>query len=122
MRDREVFLVAGPGIPSSRRPLAQCFPRTLCRPTGPTLGIRTFGSLDGIRGLCILAVLSRHHSGPENQVNFSKRGFLGVDMFFVLSGFLIVTLLLREATARGGSTWKKFMRVGRSGSSPSTTC
>ena len=71
------------------------------------LGIRTFGSLDGVRGLCILAVLW-HHTGPESQVHFSQRGFLGVDMFFVLSGFLIVTLLLRERDRTGGISLKKF--------------
>ena len=71
------------------------------------LSTRTFGSLDGVRGLCILAVLW-HHAGPESQMPFFQRGFLGVDMFFVLSGFLIVTLLLRERDRTDGINLKKF--------------
>ena len=64
---------------------------------------RTFGSLDGVRGLCILGVVWHHVLGES-----FKRGFLGVDMFFVLSGFLIVTLLLRERDRRGTISLKKF--------------
>jgi peptidoglycan/LPS O-acetylase OafA/YrhL len=71
------------------------------------LATRTFGSLDGVRGLCILAVLW-HHTGSESQWPIFQRGFLGVDMFFVLSGFLIVTLLLRERDRTGGISLKKF--------------
>lgn len=52
---------------------------------------KRFGSLDGVRGLSILAVIWHH--GPHGGRSV---GFLGVDMFFVLSGFLITTLLLRE--------------------------
>lgn len=56
---------------------------------------RYFKSLDGVRFLSILAVVWHHSLPPDLSMAFG-RGFLGVDMFFVLSGYLIVTLLLRE--------------------------
>ncbi len=64
---------------------------------------RDFGSLDGLRGLSIAAVVW-HHTVPPGTRAFlpgARLGFLGVDLFFVLSGFLIVTLLLRERERRG---------------------
>lgn len=64
------------------------------------LATRTFGSLNGIRALSIIAVVW-HHSPARNVWAGSARGFLGVDLFFVISGFLIVTLLLRERDRRG---------------------
>jgi peptidoglycan/LPS O-acetylase OafA/YrhL len=48
-------------------------------------------ALDGLRAVAILAVLGFHFPGP-----FVDGGFLGVDLFFVLSGFLITTLLYVE--------------------------
>lgn len=50
-------------------------------------------ALDGIRALAVLAVLA-YHIGTR-----LKGGFIGVDIFFVLSGFLITTLLLQEWSA-----------------------
>jgi peptidoglycan/LPS O-acetylase OafA/YrhL len=73
--------------------------------------VRTFGSLDGLRCLSILAVVWQHSSTlPEwmLDVSFFRRGFLGVDLFFVISGFLIVTLLLREREHRGRVSLRKF--------------
>jgi peptidoglycan/LPS O-acetylase OafA/YrhL len=62
---------------------------------------RTFASLDGLRALAILAVLW-HHAPVPVPLRAAERGFLGVDLFFVLSGFLIVTLLRRERARTGG--------------------
>jgi peptidoglycan/LPS O-acetylase OafA/YrhL len=52
--------------------------------------------LDGVRALAVLAVLA-YHLGA----GWLPGGFLGVDVFFVLSGFLISTLLLAEFRASG---------------------
>jgi peptidoglycan/LPS O-acetylase OafA/YrhL len=51
-------------------------------------------SLDGLRGLAVIAVLAFHAGKLQG-------GFLGVDLFFALSGFLITSLLLAEVDARG---------------------
>jgi peptidoglycan/LPS O-acetylase OafA/YrhL len=55
---------------------------------------RIFGhiaSLDGLRALAVLVVMGYHH-----YLHFLPGGNVGVDVFFVLSGFLITSLLLGE--------------------------
>lgn len=60
--------------------------------------------LDGLRGLAILLVVAHHQLIP---VPISG-GFLGVDLFFVLSGFLITTLLVEEFDASGTISLRGF--------------
>jgi peptidoglycan/LPS O-acetylase OafA/YrhL len=62
-------------------------------------------SLDGLRTFSILLVIVSHlticatHGGPGRNLMlaFTQNGGLGVSIFFVISGFLITTLLLRES-------------------------
>jgi peptidoglycan/LPS O-acetylase OafA/YrhL len=49
--------------------------------------------LDGIRGFAVIIVVF-HHFNYINMQYFEGRGFLGVDIFFALSGFLITQILL----------------------------
>lgn len=71
-------------------------------------GRRHFALLDGIRCLSVLAVVWHHTNPGFDWFPASKVGYLGVDMFFVLSGFLIVTLLLRERSERGEFSLRDF--------------
>lgn len=72
------------------------------------LETRFFASLDGLRCLCILAVLWHHSTRPDFDLRLNDMGFLGVGMFFVLSGYLITTLLLRERDSTGGISLTDF--------------
>ena len=72
------------------------------------LARRHIGSLDGIRAAAILAVIWHHTTTPIGWLPMTARGFLGVDFFFALSGFLIVMLLLRERDRNGDISLKNF--------------
>jgi peptidoglycan/LPS O-acetylase OafA/YrhL len=61
--------------------------------------------LDILRAVAILLVLGRHGNGP---VLWQNMGWVGVDLFFVLSGFLISGLLFVEYKKTGGINWKRF--------------
>ncbi len=59
--------------------------------------------LDGLRACAVLAVIV-HHA----PTRVGEGGYIGVDVFFVLSGFLITTLLTRELAATGHVSFRDF--------------
>ena len=77
----------------------------------PRSSLRYQPGLDGIRGLAVAAVLV-YHGGFV----FAQGGFLGVSIFFTLSGFLITSLLVGELDEHGsislGGFWgRRFRRL-----------
>src|SRR3954447_21715770 len=68
---------------------------------GPSFGY--LRALDGLRALAVASVVL-FHAGIAGL----RGGFLGVDTFFVLSGFLITSLLLTERLAHGRIDLRRF--------------
>ena len=64
--------------------------------------------LDGLRALAVIAVVWHHSHPGYTALPVSLNGFLGVDVFFVLSGFLITTLLLNERRTTGRISLQNF--------------
>ena len=81
--------------PPTERPDAPAVVKT----TSGRPRLRHVGALDGLRGIAVLAVIVYHLDD-----GVLPGGFLGVSLFFTLSGFLITNLLLGE--------WEGTHRVG----------
>ncbi|MFJ8896195.1 acyltransferase family protein [Leifsonia sp. NPDC102414] len=82
-------------------------PAIAVRPAGhpPFAGraARRYAGLDGLRALAVAAVLV-YHLFP----GILPGGFIGVDIFFVVSGFLITSLLMRERSSTGWIDLRSF--------------
>jgi peptidoglycan/LPS O-acetylase OafA/YrhL len=70
----------------------------------PPAKLRYRPALDGVRALAIAPVVTMHAFG------WPREGSLGVEIFFVLSGFLITTLLLEERGRTGAISLARFYR------------
>ena len=83
-------------------------PRAGARPAVPNAP-----GLDGLRGLAVLGVLAYHL-----DLAWAGGGFLGVEVFFTLSGFLITQLLVAELRRPGRSTSGRSSAPGPAGCCP----
>jgi peptidoglycan/LPS O-acetylase OafA/YrhL len=69
------------------------------------LSMRRFPALDGLRGVAALLVVAYHFGGREFAW---LSGWTGIQVFFVLSGFLLTTLALREESSFGSVSLRNF--------------
>src|SRR5271168_2996388 len=87
----------------------------------PQAKLPHFGELDGLRGVAALVVFVHHFfqtSAKEDSANWLLRlstyGSSGVDVFFVLSGYLITSLLLVDRDKPNyfhNFYWKRALRI-----------
>lgn len=83
-----------PNPPKVRRPSTSATRRS--PPAPPRTDQARFSGLDGLRAIAVLTVIAFHLTPGA-----LPGGYLGVDLFFVISGFLITALLLREHEKTG---------------------
>jgi peptidoglycan/LPS O-acetylase OafA/YrhL len=82
------------GLPGQRTPAGR-------GPDRPEGGFRP--DIEGLRAVAVLLVVAGHVG-----LRFVPGGYVGVDVFFVISGFLITSLLVREMTATGRLSIPRF--------------
>lgn len=76
------------------------------QPSKPAFGFRS--DINGLRAWAVIAVLLFHFRVP----GFSA-GFIGVDIFFVISGFLMTGIILRGLEQANFSLWQFYMARAR---------
>jgi peptidoglycan/LPS O-acetylase OafA/YrhL len=77
-------------------------------PTGPR-ALGYLPGIDGLRAISVLAVLVYHHYFVGgHEPGFAPGGYLGVEVFFVVSGYLITSLLLAERRDQGSISLRRF--------------
>lgn len=68
-------------------------------------------AIDVLRAVAVILVLGRHARFPTTTITdiWHRGGWIGVDLFFVLSGFLVSGLLFREFQKTGSIRWTAFV-------------
>ncbi len=74
-------------------------------PTPPVRARSRVEGLDGLRGLAIAGVLA-YHVAPS----LARGGYLGVEVFFVLSGYLLTSRLFDQHRRHGQIDWSRYLR------------
>ena len=64
--------------------------------------------IDGLRAIVVFAVILYHAEITLFGYNFFKGGYIGVDVFFVISGYLITSFILKELETSGRFSFLNF--------------
>ena len=64
--------------------------------------------IDGLRALAVISVIIYHAQISFNEYKIFKGGFIGVDIFFVISGYLITSIIFKELITTGTFSFKYF--------------
>ena len=64
--------------------------------------------IDGLRAVAVIAVIFYHAEIIIFGHNLFKGGYIGVDIFFVISGYLITSLILKELNETGKFSFLRF--------------
>ena len=64
--------------------------------------------IDGLRAIAVIAVILYHAEITILGHHFFKGGFIGVDIFFVISGYLITSIIFKELVTTGTFSFKHF--------------
>jgi peptidoglycan/LPS O-acetylase OafA/YrhL len=64
--------------------------------------------IDGLRAIAVISVIFYHADNSIKNFKILSGGFVGVDIFFVISGFLITSIILKELNSTGNFSFKNF--------------
>ena len=64
--------------------------------------------IDGLRAIAVGSVIMYHAKINFFGYELFKGGFIGVDIFFVISGYLITSIILKELVTTGSFSFKHF--------------
>tara|TARA_B100001093_G_C26527547_1_gene884513 strand:+ start:125 stop:364 length:240 start_codon:yes stop_codon:yes gene_type:complete len=64
--------------------------------------------IDGLRSIAVISVIFYHLQISLEGTEILKGGFLGVDIFFVISGYLITSIIYREVIKTNNFSFKNF--------------
>ncbi len=74
------------------------------------MNIRYRPEIDGLRTLAVLSVILYHAQIIIFNFEPFRGGYIGVDIFFVISGYLITSIILRELIDKGSFSFKNFYK------------
>ena len=64
--------------------------------------------IDGLRALAVISVIFYHSTKSISGFVLFPGGFIGVDIFFVISGYLITSIILNEINVTQDFSFKNF--------------
>ena len=72
------------------------------------MNIKYRPEIDGLRAIAVISVILYHAKIVIFDRKIFEGGFIGVDIFFVISGYLITSIILKELVTTGKFSFKHF--------------